>query len=97
MQKAFSTPEKQYLSARTEYNKQLTSYVQLFQKQDGATKEIWKVKYTPIFVAADTILDGWSMSLSGNLPSIQDEQKWLDMKNKLIDLIVELSGVKGGQ
>ena len=91
LQTALSTPEKKYLAARMEYNKQLTTYVQKFQVQDQATKDVWKEKYSPVFKTADSVLDAWSLLLGGTLPTADNEQEWLDMKNKLIDVINDLT------
>ena len=95
MDNAFATPQKKYLVARTEYNKQLSKYSELYQKQDEATKTVWKEKYSSKFVVIDKILDAWSIALNGGLPTANNEKDWLDMKDDLIDMIANLS--KGGQ
>ena len=96
MDRAFATPQKKYLVARTEYNKQLSKYSQLFQKQDEATRAVWREKYSSKFVAIDKVLDAWSIALNGGLPTADNEKDWISMKDDLIDMIANLSK-KGGQ
>jgi len=89
------TPEKQYTVVRIEFNKVVAGYLMEKAKQNNEVHAQWTKDVDPIVSDAETALDAWGLALDAqdlNL-TMENEQKFLDAKNKLLDMLLE-RGIK---
>lgn len=91
------TPEKVYLAARTEFNSLLSRYIRYKEEANIETQALWTAKIDPVFYDAAVILDAWGLyvTINGFEDLIEEnQQKFMDIKNELIDLLLEFEVFK---
>jgi len=90
------SPKQQYLAARIEFNTMQKQYLDYYDKATPVQQTNWKVKVDPIFAKAEIALDIWGVAVKDGISADTQQQKFLDLKNQLIDTLVEVFN-KGGK
>lgn len=85
------TPEKTYLASRIEFNNLLTRYMLYKSKETPEVKAEWTEDFDHLFVEGSLILDAWGsyIDLKDWDMSTEQETKFIEFKNTLIDLLVD--------
>jgi hypothetical protein len=77
-----------YVTASTEFNLVLESYLDMYDQQDEATQAYWKKEIDPKFRIADAALDAWAVSLKlGNFDDLSKRREFKKAKNELLEIL----------
>ncbi len=81
--------DKAYMVAVGELGKTVADYNRHYAMADDATKAKWKAKYPPLFHEAEDALKAWKKALDNNWDTATTEQIYLELKNKLLILLLD--------
>lgn len=87
-----ANPKTAYLQARIEFNTLLRQYLSYYNQATTEVQVEWKEKVDSLFKDAGNVLDLWGAALKQGQPGLEQQQRYLELKNKLLDALVPILG-----
>lgn len=81
------TPHGKYLSGRLQFNKTVTSYLNYYEMASPEDQLLAQEKIDPLLIAGETTLDAWKVALNTDVPTVEQEQELIRLKNQIISWV----------
>lgn len=85
------TEKDTYLNARMAFNEIVSKYLIYYGDADPEKQAKWKKNVDPKIRMAESTLDAWGTALKLGKPHENDQELWLDLKDELLEVLLEIS------
>ena len=82
------TPKQTYLKATMTFNGLLADYISDKKAAPPEIRDKWTAEIDPLFETASLALKAWGAAIKGEGPAYTEQQSYLELKNKLLDMLL---------